>query len=83
MLIEKGRLCIKKYGRDAGSKAVIVDIEKNGFVKVLTTKRYKKERLCNPKHLEFLDEIIDINDRKQIEKALNIKAPATEAKQRA
>ncbi len=81
MLIEKGRVCIKKYGRDAGSRAVIVDMAKDGFVKVLTTKRYKKERLCNPKHLEFLDEIVDTDDKKQVEKALNIKAPAKEAKQ--
>jgi hypothetical protein len=39
MLLETGRVCIKKYGRDAGSRAVIMSIEKDGFVKIMSSKK--------------------------------------------
>ncbi len=71
-LIEVGRICIKRYGRDAGSRAVITSIGKDGFVNVVTATRSKKERRCNPKHLEFLKEIIDAKNREQLNKALGI-----------
>lgn len=71
-LLETGRICIKKYGRDAGSKAVITGMGKNGFVTVLTAKRSKKERPCNPNHLEFLAEKVDVKDRQAVNKALGI-----------
>jgi ribosomal protein L14E/L6E/L27E len=70
-LIEIGRMCVKKYGRDAGSRAVITAVEKDGNVKVITALR-PKERKCNPLHLEFLNEVIDTKDRAQIFKALGI-----------
>lgn len=73
MILETGRLCIKKYGRDAGSKAVITKVLDNGFVNVLTTKRSRKERPCNPNHLEFLPEKIDTNDKAAVLKALGVK----------
>lgn len=71
-LIEVGRVCIKKYGRDAGSRAVITSVGKDGFVSVVTATRNKKERKCNPSHLEFLKEIIDVKNRDQLNKALGI-----------
>jgi ribosomal protein L14E/L6E/L27E len=84
VLLEVGRVCIKKYGRDAGSKAVVTGVLKNGFVTVLTAKRSKKERPCNPSHLEFLSEKVDVNDRQAVHKALGITEAArpTQAAQR-
>lgn len=69
MIIEKGRLCVKKFGRDAGNKAVITDVGGNGFVKVITSSR-KKERRCNIHHLEFLNEVIDVTDKEKLSKSL-------------
>ncbi len=71
MLLEIGRVCIKKYGRDAGKRAVITKIESDGFVKVVTESR-QKERRCNPRHLEFLNQKIDINNKETLEKTLGI-----------
>ncbi|MGC8662246.1 MAG: 50S ribosomal protein L14e [Candidatus Micrarchaeia archaeon] len=71
-LIEVGRVCIKKFGRDAGSRAVITKINDGNFVSIITSDR-QKERKCNTKHLEFLGEKIDISDKAQIEKALETK----------
>ncbi|MEM0094692.1 MAG: hypothetical protein QXF41_02455 [Candidatus Micrarchaeaceae archaeon] len=72
-LVEVGRLCIKKYGRDAGSKAVITKIIDRNFVKIVSEKR-AKERRCNIKHLELLNEKIDPSDRNELNKALGIEA---------
>jgi ribosomal protein L14E/L6E/L27E len=72
MLLEPGRICIKKYGRDAGSRAVVVKVLDNGFVSIITGVR-QKERKCNTRHLEFLNEKIDVNDKALINKTLGIK----------
>ncbi|MCL5440340.1 MAG: 50S ribosomal protein L14e [Candidatus Marsarchaeota archaeon] len=69
MIVEEGRLCIKKFGRDAGNKAVITAIDGKGFVKIMTSSR-RKERRCNLNHLEFLDEVIDVKDKEKVAKAL-------------
>ncbi len=71
-LIEIGRVCIKKYGRDAGRRAVITAVMENGFVKVLTADRNKKERRCNTRHLEILKEVVDIKDKAQVNRALGM-----------
>ncbi len=75
-LLEVGRVCIKKYGRDAGSKAVITGVMGNGFVKVITTKR-SRERQCNPSHLEFLADKVDVKDKAAIDKVLGVKPKVT------
>jgi ribosomal protein L14E/L6E/L27E len=75
MLLETGRICIKKFGRDAGCKAVIVAVEKNGFVRVISAGR-KKERLVNAKHLELLNEVVDAKDRDKVNRALGIQEAA-------
>ena len=75
MLVEPGRVCIKKFGRDAGSRAVITSIEPDGFVKIITAKR-PKERKCNVRHLEFLKESIDPKNKEQVNKTLGIAEPA-------
>lgn len=70
-MVEVGRVCIKKYGRDAGSRAVVTAIEKDGFVKIRTAKR-PSERRCNTSHLEFLDETVDVKNKELVDKALGI-----------
>ncbi len=71
-MLEPGRVCIKRYGRDAGSRAVVVKVLDSGFVSIITSVR-QKERKCNPKHLEFLGERIDLNDKALVNKTLGVK----------
>jgi ribosomal protein L14E/L6E/L27E len=70
-LVEIGRVCIKKYGRDAGSKAVITKVLDKNFVNIITSIR-SRERKCNLKHLEFLNEIVDVKNKEQLAKTLEI-----------
>ncbi len=70
-ILQVGRVCIKKYGRDAGSRAVITKIVDDSFVNVITAER-QKERRCNVAHLEFLDEIIDTSKKELVNKTLGI-----------
>jgi len=70
-LIDVGRVCIKKFGRDAGSRAVITKVIDKNFVNIITAER-PKERKCNVKHLEFLSEKIDPNDKAQLQRVLGI-----------
>ena len=72
-LIEVGRVCIKKYGRDAGSRAVITKVLDKSFVNVVTAIR-QKERRCNTNHLEFLNEKVDVNDKELVNKTLGVEA---------
>ncbi len=72
MLLEPGRICIKKYGRDAGSRAVVTKVLDKRFVNIITAVR-QKERRCNSRHLEFLNEKVDVNDKVQVNKVLGIK----------
>ncbi|MGB9703417.1 MAG: KOW motif-containing protein [Candidatus Micrarchaeia archaeon] len=70
-MLTPGRVVIKLYGRDAGSKGVVTKVIDDNFVEIITSKR-PKPRKCNKKHLEPLHEIIDINDKEAINKALGI-----------
>ncbi len=72
MLLEQGRVCIKKYGRDAGSRAVVTKVLGKGFVSIVSSGR-QKERRCNVSHLEFLNEKIDVDDKALVNKTLGIK----------
>ncbi len=56
--IEVGRVCIKIAGREAGDKCVIVEVIDDKFVEVVGTNI--KNRRCNIKHLEPLDQIIEV-----------------------
>lgn len=67
-----GRVVIKLYGRDAGAKGIITKVIDDNFVEVITAKRPKPRR-CNKKHLEPLNEIVDLNDKEAINKVLGIK----------
>ncbi len=70
-LIEQGRICIKKFGRDAGKRAVITAVVDDNFVKIISASRLKSRR-CNIKHLEMLSERIDVKDKEQLAKALEV-----------
>ena len=56
--IEVGRVCIKISGREAGEKCVIVEIIDDKFVEVVGTNI--KNRRCNIKHLEPVDQTIEL-----------------------
>lgn len=48
--IETGMVCVKTHGKEAGKKAVIVDLDKKtGFVTIEGPSI--KKRKCNPMHL--------------------------------
>ena len=72
-LIEVGRVCVKKYGRDASSRAVVTKIIDDNFVEIVSSERPKPRR-CNIKHLEFFNEKIDANDKSAVAKAIEIDA---------
>lgn len=70
-LLEEGRICIKRFGRDAGSKAVVTKVIDQNFVMVITSVR-PRERKANIKHLEFISEKVDLKDKQQLAKILEI-----------
>ncbi|MDE1865966.1 MAG: 50S ribosomal protein L14e [Candidatus Micrarchaeota archaeon] len=71
-LLEEGRVCIKKAGRDAGSKVVVTKVIDERFVNIIAPHR-PKERKCNVSHLEILNEKVDPKDRVQINKIIGVK----------
>ncbi|MDI6723551.1 MAG: 50S ribosomal protein L14e [Methanobacterium sp.] len=56
--IEVGRVCVKIAGREAGEKCVIVEVIDDKFVEVVGTNI--KNRRCNIRHLEPVDQTIEI-----------------------
>lgn len=62
-VIEVGRVCVKVAGREAGRKAVIVDLVDDNFVVVAGPKSLTgvKRRKVNVKHIEVLDKKIEIS----------------------
>ncbi len=56
--IEVGRVCLKIAGRESGEKCVILEIIDENFVEVVGNS--VKNRRCNIKHLEPMDETIDV-----------------------
>jgi ribosomal protein L14E/L6E/L27E len=72
-LVEQGRVCIKRFGRDAGDKAVVTKVIDANYVTIVTSSR-PKERKSNIKHLEFLNEKIDPASKEQLAKALEVEA---------
>ncbi len=69
--IEVGRICMKISGREAGETCVIVEIIDDKFVEVVGSA--VKNRRCNIKHLEPLDQVIEIKseDPEEIKKELD------------
>lgn len=72
-LIEEGRVCIKRLGRDAGSKAVVAKVIDSNYVQIISSVRPKARR-CNVRHLEFLQEKVSLGDKSQVAKTLEIDA---------
>lgn len=68
--IEVGRICVKIAGREAGEKCVIVDIIDDKFVEIVG--KSIKNRRCNIKHLEPVDQVMEIKteDTEKIKKEL-------------
>ncbi|NYB26314.1 MAG: 50S ribosomal protein L14e [Methanobacteriaceae archaeon] len=56
--IEVGRICVKLAGREAGEKCVIIEVIDDKFVEVVGTA--VKNRRCNVKHLEPLEETMEV-----------------------
>lgn len=56
-MIEIGRLCVKIAGRDAGKKALIIDILEDKYVLIDGETRRRK---CNVLHIEPLSQKVDI-----------------------
>lgn len=75
MLLEPGRVCIKKFGRDAGSRAVILKVVDDHTVQISTGTR-PKPRNCNIRHLEFLNEKVDPANKAQVDKIIGVKEQA-------
>ncbi|MCQ4343703.1 MAG: 50S ribosomal protein L14e [Sulfolobales archaeon] len=61
-VIEVGRIVVKTRGREAGRKAVVVDIVDNNFVIITGPKSVTgvKRRKVNINHIEPTDKKIDI-----------------------
>lgn len=70
-MLDIGRVCVKIAGKEAGKKAVIVDLIDKNFV--LVDSPWVKRRRCNIKHLEPLDIVLPIErgaSSEEVEKAL-------------
>jgi len=72
--IEVGRICVKIAGREAGEKCVIVEIIDDNYVEVVGSTI--KNRKCNLKHLEPVDQKIEVKSddveavKKELEAAI-------------
>ncbi|MEM3363927.1 MAG: 50S ribosomal protein L14e [Candidatus Micrarchaeia archaeon] len=69
--IEPGRVCVKLKGRDAGTKCIITKVLDGSFVEVMTATRKKGTRKVNIKHLELLDNVVELADENAVKKALS------------
>ena len=73
--VEVGRICVKTFGREAGSKCVIVDLVDDNFVVITGPKDINgvKRRRANVKHIEITNDKISIkkgSDDDEVKKAL-------------
>jgi large subunit ribosomal protein L14e len=69
-MIEEGMVCIKKTGRDAGEKCVVINVLDDQFVEIVSKNR-KQARKVNILHLSPLDKKVDPKSEEEIKKALN------------
>ncbi len=69
-MFTKGRVVIKIAGRDANTKAVIVEELQKGFVMIEGEGR-KKKRKVNVRHLEPLMESLDVTSLSTHEEICN------------
>ncbi|MEM1962015.1 MAG: 50S ribosomal protein L14e [Sulfolobales archaeon] len=61
-VVEVGRICVKVAGREAGRKAVVVDLVDDNFIVVTGPKSLTgvKRRRVNVKHVEILDKKVEV-----------------------
>ncbi|MEM3609465.1 MAG: hypothetical protein QW076_00955 [Candidatus Anstonellales archaeon] len=66
-VFDKGRVCVKTKGRDAGQLCVVVEKIDDNFVKIVSKTR-KKIRKCSINHLMPTNRVVQItsNDPKEI-----------------
>ena len=82
-MIEIGRLCVKIAGRDAGKKALIIDILDDKYLLIDGETRRRK---CNILHIEPLNQVVKIEKNSSHEdvakalKEIGIEARATKPK---
>lgn len=74
-LYKTGRICVKVVGREAGSHCVIVEQKETNYVVVTGPKKITgvRRRLCNIRHLEPLETVLEISkgaDDEAVEKAI-------------
>ena len=74
-LYKTGRICVKVVGREAGSHCVVVEQKETNYVMITGPKNISgvRRRLCNIRHLEPLDTILEISagaDDEAVEKAI-------------
>jgi large subunit ribosomal protein L14e len=68
-MIEPGRVCIKKCGRDAGRKCVVINVLDERFVEIFSPIR-KRVRKCNIQHLIPTDKKVDPSNENEIKEAI-------------
>ena len=68
-MIEIGRLCVKIAGRDAGKKAIVIDILDKNFVMIDGEVRRRK---CNITHIEPLNKVLKIKKNATPEEVKNV-----------
>ena len=69
MIMEKGRICVKISGRDAGSKCVIVEVIDSNFVKIVSQVR-KNPRKCAITQLEPTEKVVAVSTPEEALRAL-------------
>jgi len=80
-MIEVGRVCVKIAGRDAGKKAVVIDILDSNYVMIDGEVRRRK---CNIEHLEPTKDVVKISKNAPTEevcKVLGIENKKTKKKE--
>jgi large subunit ribosomal protein L14e len=72
--IQVGRICVKTQGRETGKKCVIVDVIDESFVLVTGPKAVSgvKRRRANVKHLQPLEECLQISKGASEEEIVNL-----------
>ncbi|MCS7109328.1 MAG: 50S ribosomal protein L14e [Candidatus Micrarchaeota archaeon] len=69
-MIEEGMVCIKKTGRDAGEKCVVINVLDNQFVEIVSKKR-KRARKVNILHLTPIGKKVNPKSEEEIKLALS------------
>ncbi len=72
-LFEPGRICVKTMGREAGSFCVVVEKEDDRYVTITGPKRINgvRRRRCNTRHLEPIDQMLEISAGAKDDEILN------------